>query len=132
MPLIRYRTGDITAIKRGRCRCGRTHLRLDGIKGKVEHTFRTKEGGLVCPSDIARMVWANPHLSGAFKMVADEGVVIETKIHKDMSKYYLEKLATPPVKVSFERVLPRFHHRTEYFENERYHRLLKEQMRMEG
>ena len=74
----------------------------DGIRGKVDHALRTKEGGLVSTSDIAEMVWANPHLTGAFKMVADEGVVIETKIHKDMSKYYLEKLATPPVQVSFE------------------------------
>jgi phenylacetate-CoA ligase len=34
MPLIRYRTGDITAIDDGPCACGRTHVRLRGIKGR--------------------------------------------------------------------------------------------------
>ncbi|MCL5961849.1 MAG: hypothetical protein M1358_21465, partial [Chloroflexi bacterium] len=34
MPLIRYRTGDITTIDDRPCTCGRTHLRLKGIKGR--------------------------------------------------------------------------------------------------
>ena len=33
MPLIRYRTRDLTRILPGECPCGRTHLRIDRIKG---------------------------------------------------------------------------------------------------
>jgi phenylacetate-coenzyme A ligase PaaK-like adenylate-forming protein len=131
MPLIRYRTGDVTTIERDRCSCGRTHLRLCGIKGKVEHSLRTKDGGMLLPGDIAELIWSNPHLPGNFKMVPDEGVVVETKIKKDMSKYYLEKFGRPPVNVTFERLMPRFYHRTQYMANGDYERLLKEQMRLE-
>jgi phenylacetate-CoA ligase len=34
IPLIRYRTGDITSIDDSPCPCGRTHLRLQGVKGR--------------------------------------------------------------------------------------------------
>ncbi|MBI5444519.1 MAG: hypothetical protein HY900_25315 [Deltaproteobacteria bacterium] len=34
MPLIRYRTGDITTLDDSPCSCGRTSLRLRGIRGR--------------------------------------------------------------------------------------------------
>ena len=36
MPLLRYRTGDLTRILPGQCRCGRTHRRIDRIKGRAD------------------------------------------------------------------------------------------------
>ncbi len=36
MPVIRYRTGDLTRILPGTCRCGRTHRRIDRIKGRAD------------------------------------------------------------------------------------------------
>jgi len=35
-PLIRYRTGDITLIKSGKCSCGRNSIRIDRIKRRVD------------------------------------------------------------------------------------------------
>lgn len=35
-PLIRYRTGDITAIKSGKCPCGRNGIRIERIKRRVD------------------------------------------------------------------------------------------------
>ena len=35
-PLIRYRTGDITLIKSGKCSCGRSSIRIDRIKRRVD------------------------------------------------------------------------------------------------
>lgn len=35
-PVIRYRTGDITKIRRGLCPCGRDSIRLDRIKRRVD------------------------------------------------------------------------------------------------
>jgi phenylacetate-CoA ligase len=35
-PLIRYRTGDITSIKSGKCPCGRNSVRIDRIKRRVD------------------------------------------------------------------------------------------------
>jgi len=36
MPLIRYRTGDLTRLLAGDCPCGRTHRRIDRIKGRSD------------------------------------------------------------------------------------------------
>jgi len=36
MPLIRYRTGDLTRLLPGRCPCGRTHRRIDRITGRSD------------------------------------------------------------------------------------------------
>jgi phenylacetate-CoA ligase len=36
MPFIRYRLGDISALRTDQCSCGRTHIRLKGILGKAE------------------------------------------------------------------------------------------------
>ncbi len=36
MPLIRYRTGDLTRLLPGECACGRTHRRIERIKGRSD------------------------------------------------------------------------------------------------
>lgn len=36
MPLLRYRTRDLTRILQGECPCGRHHLRLDRMKGRSD------------------------------------------------------------------------------------------------
>lgn len=36
MPLLRYRTRDLTRILPGKCPCGRHHLRLDRMKGRSD------------------------------------------------------------------------------------------------
>jgi phenylacetate-CoA ligase len=36
MPLIRYRTGDLTRLLPGQCHCGRTHRRIDRITGRSD------------------------------------------------------------------------------------------------
>src|SRR5690606_40129646 len=35
-PVIRYRTGDIAALYTEPCRCGRTHVRMSRIKGRID------------------------------------------------------------------------------------------------
>ena len=37
LPLIRYRTRDLTrVVSRSRCACGRTHLRMDRVRGRTD------------------------------------------------------------------------------------------------
>ena len=127
-PLIRYRTGDITSIKRDRCKCGRTHLRLSGIMGRVDEVITGEGGSGAYPADIITMLENNPHVTGVFRIVPGSGTFIETKENKQMAQYYLDKLGSPPGKVIFERVLPRFPHRTVHIVDARYEPLLKEQI----
>lgn len=43
LPLIRYRTGDLnTILSRERCACGRTHLRVDRLTGRMDDMVKVK------------------------------------------------------------------------------------------
>lgn len=50
MPLIRYRTGDISIIRTDACPCGRTHRRIDSVTTKAEDIVVTPDGRLISPS----------------------------------------------------------------------------------
>lgn len=51
MPLLRYRTGDLTALRRGRCRCGRTLVRMERILGRTDDMLIVS-GVKVFPSQV--------------------------------------------------------------------------------
>lgn len=36
LPVLRYRTGDITSLTREPCACGRTHARMDNVTGRTD------------------------------------------------------------------------------------------------
>ncbi len=55
MPLIRYRTRDLTRILTGECKCGRTHRRLDRIKGRSDDMFIVK-GVNIFPMQIEKIL----------------------------------------------------------------------------
>jgi phenylacetate-CoA ligase len=50
-PLIRFATGDLSAIAAGRSACGRTNLRIKGWMGRADQTTKIK-GMFVHPSQI--------------------------------------------------------------------------------
>jgi len=51
LPVIRYRTGDITSLTREPCPCGRTHTRIDNITGRTDDLLIIR-GVNVYPSQI--------------------------------------------------------------------------------
>ncbi len=61
-PLIRYRIGDISSITWERCKCGRTHPRLDRISGRADDMLVVK-GINVFPSQIEAVIGEMPFLS---------------------------------------------------------------------
>lgn len=70
-PLIRFRTNDIVSYTTERCRCGRTHLRLHGIHGRLDDMLIIK-GVNVFPSDIEAVVRNIKDLSGEYRLVVTE------------------------------------------------------------
>lgn len=50
MPLIRYVTNDMTAIRPGDCPCGRGLQLMDDVTTKAEDTLTLKDGRLIPPS----------------------------------------------------------------------------------
>lgn len=70
-PLIRFRTGDIVSCTTEPCSCGRTHLRLHGIHGRLDDMLIIR-GVNVFPSDIEMVVRKNNDLTGEYRLVITE------------------------------------------------------------
>lgn len=61
MPLIRYRTRDLTRFLVDECPCGRTHRRLDRMKGRSDDMFIVK-GVNIFPMQIEKILMQFPEL----------------------------------------------------------------------
>jgi phenylacetate-CoA ligase len=53
MPIIRFRTRDITALNKGVCECGRTQVKMDRITGRTDDMLKIR-GVIVFPSQIEK------------------------------------------------------------------------------
>jgi phenylacetate-CoA ligase len=72
MPLLRYRTRDITSFLPGTCPCGRTHRRLDRITGRSDDMLIVR-GVNIYPQQIERVLMRQPQV-GTNYQIALEGL----------------------------------------------------------
>ena len=70
MPLIRYRTRDITKIIKGKCRCGRTHRKIARIKGRTDDMFIVK-GVNIFPSQIEGVLMNIPEVDKNYRIILE-------------------------------------------------------------
>ena len=68
-PLIRFATGDLSAIMPGQSPCGRTDRRLRGWLGRADQTTKVK-GMFVYPSQIAEVARQHPEV-GRLRLVVE-------------------------------------------------------------
>jgi len=71
MPLIRYRTGDITSLILEPCACGRTHPRMERITGRTDDMLIIR-GINVFPSQIEHILMGHTELAPAYLIVVDK------------------------------------------------------------
>jgi phenylacetate-CoA ligase len=70
-PLIRFGTGDLSAVLPGQCPTGRTHMRIKGWMGRADQTTKVR-GMFVHPSQVAEVVKRFPEISRARLVVSGE------------------------------------------------------------
>ncbi|MGH7310745.1 MAG: phenylacetate--CoA ligase family protein [Candidatus Rokuibacteriota bacterium] len=70
MPVIRYRTGDITALTPEPCRCGRTSVRMARILGRADDMLVIK-GVNVYPSEVEEALLGDNDLVPHYQLVVD-------------------------------------------------------------
>jgi phenylacetate-coenzyme A ligase PaaK-like adenylate-forming protein len=71
MPLLRYRTGDIAALRRDPCPCGRTLVRMSQITGRRDDMLVIR-GVNIYPSEVERVLLEHPSVSPDYLLVVDE------------------------------------------------------------
>ena len=70
-PIIRYRTGDITRLHREPCACGRTFVRMESVKGRVDDMLIIN-GVNVYPSQIEHVIANYDDVSLNYQIVAEK------------------------------------------------------------
>ena len=70
MPLIRYRTRDLTSILPGPCPCGRTHRRIARIKGRSDDMFIIK-GVNVFPMQVETLLMSIPEVGRNYQIILE-------------------------------------------------------------
>ncbi len=71
-PLIRFATGDLSALMDGTSPCGRTNLRIKGWMGRADQTTKIK-GMFVRPEQVAALVARHDEISRARVIASREG-----------------------------------------------------------
>ncbi len=71
-PLIRFATGDLSAVMEGESPCGRTNMRIKGWMGRADQTTKIK-GMFVRPEQVAALVARHDTISRARVIASREG-----------------------------------------------------------
>ncbi len=83
-PLIRFATGDLSAVMEGNSPCGRTNMRIKGWMGRADQTTKIK-GMFVRPEQVAALVAGHAGIARARVIASREGEadVMTVKIEAD-------------------------------------------------
>ena len=70
-PMVRFGTGDLSALLPGACPTGRTNVRIRGWMGRADQTAKVR-GMFVHPSQVAEIVRRHPEVAKARLVIAGE------------------------------------------------------------
>lgn len=84
MPILRYRTKDITALNYEQCKCGRTSARMARIIGRTDDMMIIR-GVNVFPSQIESVVLSIPELGSNYEIIVDRQNYMDTiEVHVEV------------------------------------------------
>jgi phenylacetate-CoA ligase len=93
MPLIRYRTRDLTRIVPGDCPCGRTHRRIDRIMGRADDMLIVK-GVNIYPMQIEQVLMSIPEVGQNYMIeLYREGYMDQLRVKVEIKdEYFVEDM----------------------------------------
>ncbi|HBZ44012.1 MAG TPA: AMP-dependent synthetase [Maritimibacter sp.] len=83
-PLIRFATGDLSAVMEGTSPCGRTNTRIKGWMGRADQTTKIK-GMFVRPEQVADLVARHPEIAKARVIAEREGEADRMRVQVEAS-----------------------------------------------
>jgi phenylacetate-CoA ligase len=77
LPLIRYRTKDITRLSAKPCRCGRTTIRMENLSGRSDDMLIIR-GVNVFPTQIEEVLLKVPEIGPHYEIIVDRKNYLDT------------------------------------------------------
>ena len=96
MPILRYRTRDLTRMITEPCECGRTHRRIERIKGRTDDTMIIK-GINIFPIQIEKKLNNIPGVGNNFLIILEreglnDDIIIKVEVQKEFFTGDLKQL----------------------------------------
>ncbi len=96
MPVLRYRTSDLTRIIPEPCECGRTHKRIERIKGRTDDMMILK-GVNIFPIQIDRKLMEIPGVGTDFQIILEreglnDNMIVRVEVQKEFFSGNLKQL----------------------------------------
>ncbi|WP_257349373.1 phenylacetate--CoA ligase PaaK [Pseudalkalibacillus decolorationis] len=90
-PIIRYRTGDIAAINRTKCQCGRTSVRMSRVKGRIDDMLIIR-GVNVFPSEIENYLLQVTEIMPHYQIqLMKKGTLDHVELHVEVNGDHFKK-----------------------------------------
>ena len=77
LPVLRYRTRDISVLETERCSCGRTHARMMRVGGRSDDMLKIR-GVNVFPSQIEYVIMGFPEVAAQYQIILDRPGALDT------------------------------------------------------
>lgn len=88
MPIIRYRTRDLTRFIPGQCACGRTHRRIDRIAGRADDMLIIK-GVNIYPMQIEQVLMGMPEVGQNYVIeLVHEGYMDQIRVKVEVKEEF--------------------------------------------
>ena len=76
LPVLRYRTGDVTSLDRSRCPCGRTGVRMARLAGRVDDMLIIR-GVNLYPSEVERVLLTIDSIAPHYQLVLSRDTALD-------------------------------------------------------
>jgi phenylacetate-CoA ligase len=70
LPMLRYRTGDLSSLDPSPCACGRTSVRMARVRGRIDDMLIIR-GVNLYPSEVERVLLRVPEVAPHYQLVVD-------------------------------------------------------------
>ena len=85
MPLLRYRTRDISVVDEEECECGRYHPRMLRVQGRSDDMLIIR-GVNVFPSQVEHVLMKLPEVGGNYQIIVDRDVLDKLMVKVEVTE----------------------------------------------
>ena len=76
LPLLRYRTGDLSSLDFAPCECGRTHARMSAVNGRLDDMLIIR-GVNLYPTEVERVLLGFDDVGPNYQLVVDRPATLD-------------------------------------------------------